>query len=243
MPTTMKPTLIFDMDGTLSRCSEYYIGVQKQFATYKSLQSGLPEALILKLLHDVDLSATSLPDAFKRSRFPRSFMATSFAVDALAEREVSVAEATIAFEIGNRVFDAPYSLYDGVTEVLETLRKDGWHMVLLTKGDSGVQWSKVRKNNLLRFFDTSSIYVTLTKSTELVQQIIADEQIDVAHSYSIGDSLKDDIAPANAAGLNSILLTDPNEAAWAYNKHDVTPSFSITNINQLLGLLPVCQTA
>lgn len=231
----MKPTLVFDMDGTLNRCGEYYKEVMEQFAAYKAERADVSKDFVLKLLGEIDLIATDLPDAFKRHRFPRSFMATSATVDVLLERNIDWNEADRAFQIGDSVFDAPYELYPTVWETLVELKKADWHLVLVTKGDFGVQWQKVTKNSLDFIFKRDDIYVTLKKTPELMWEIIEQQEIDVDSSYVIGDSLKDDIRVGMDVGMKTILVDSGKW--WEYDHHEIEPTHVITTLAQVPGIV------
>lgn len=214
----MKRTLVFDMDGTLSKCAEYYKAVMQEFADFKAASLGLPVDACLKVLQEIDLAATGTPDAFKRHRFPRSFMAASYALDTIAEQSLDVAAAERAYRIGDSVFDAEYELFPGALDALHAFEAQGWQLVLVTKGDWGVQWSKVHRNGLDKVFALDRIYVTLMKSAELLQQVATEQQIDVANSWVIGDSLKDDIWPGQQLGFHTCLINSNHK--WVYDKHD-----------------------
>jgi FMN phosphatase YigB (HAD superfamily) len=83
-PIDTRPTLLFDLDGTLCECGVYYVEATEAFVRYQVERTGLAEAVVREVVEQVDLAATMLPDAFRRDRFPRSFYAASLALDALA---------------------------------------------------------------------------------------------------------------------------------------------------------------
>lgn len=236
----MQKTLIWDLDGTINRCAEYYLAAQEEFAVYKSNLTNIDKDIILDLLRAIDLAATKLPDAFNRHRFPRSFFTTSYAVDALLEVPLQLGQAERAYEIGDSVFEAEYCLYDGAFETLKQYKEAGWSMVLVTKGDYEVQRRKIEKNNLYEIFDPRNVYITLKKSKEFLTNICIDQKVNLDTSWVIGDSLKDDIAPAKAVGLKTVLITPTHN--WAYDHSPETePDVAIDSISDLPSVIELPQ--
>lgn len=233
----MRKTLVFDMDGTLNHCSRYYREAVDRFVHKKAAITGVSPAFVKQVLEELDLSATALPDAFKRHRFPRSFMAASYAIDSLLERPLDVLEAEEAFRIGDSVFDVEYELFEGTLDVLQACIEDNWHLVLVTKGDWGVQWSKIHRNNLLEYFKANAVYVTPAKSAKYLQSVVKEQDIDINSSYVIGDSVKDDIAPGNAVGFETIQIC--TEGTWKYNEiPGVNADHKLDTISQLGTVIP-----
>jgi putative hydrolase of the HAD superfamily len=231
-----KPTLIFDQDGTLSRCAEYYVAVQHEFAELKHRSTGIPTATALKVLESIDLAATALPDAFRRDRFPTSFSAASVAIDRIMHRETDDAEAAAAFLIGDAVFEAPYALYEGVYEMLQQYKAGGWQLALVTKGDWGVQWSKIMKNRLNEIFG-DNIFVVMQKDLGVFQQVITELDVDIETSVMVGDSLKDDIGPAKAAGLATVHVVHSTQ--WSYDHADDVSDWQVETVTDLPDRIPV----
>jgi len=213
----MSNALIFDMDGTLNRCAEYYKDAITAFAELNAEKTALPVEMCRRVLEEIDLATTVLPDAFKRHRFPRSFRAASLALDTIAERPLDMYKADRSYAIGDAVFDAEYALYDGVYDLLTEL-KQHWLLVLVTKGDWGVQWQKIHQNKLDKLFEYDNIFVTLKKSPEFLQHVVDRTGVDITSSWVIGDSLKDDIWPGQVLGLKTCWVTQDEK--WSYNDHE-----------------------
>lgn len=233
----MKPAILWDMDGTINRCAEYYVKCTEDFVTFKHLRTGLPKEVLHELVTKIDIASTKLPKAFARNRFPKSFEAASLAADILAHREPSVHEAKFSHDIGDEVFSAEYRLYDGAKEILHKYRESGWTMVLVTKGDTEVQLSKIKKNGLTEYFEHQ--HIVEQKSVDVFSEIVAMADIDPASSWMIGDSLRDDIAPAKALGLKTVHVTGGH--SWEYDHHDVRPDHMIVSIKELTDIIPLHQ--
>lgn len=233
----MKPAILWDMDGTINRCAEYYMKCTEDFVTYKHHRTGLPKEVLHELVSKIDLASTKLPRAFTRARFPKSFEAASLAADVLAHREPNIHEAKIGHDIGDAVFSAEYRLYDGAKEVLHQYKQSGWTMVLVTKGDTEVQLYKIQKNGLADYFEHQ--HIVEEKTTDVFAEILAMSETDPASSWMVGDSLKDDIAPTKALGLKTVHITGGH--SWEYNNHDVLPDHTVASIKELTDIIPLHQ--
>lgn len=210
--------IVFDLDNTLIECGQYYIDVKRKGAEYLSAITGLSVTVCEKLINDVDLAATSLPGSFSADRLPRAFEAATMAACHIAAhlRPDVVPYNRHMLEmwtIGNSVFSAPYEEYPGVKETLQYLKNEGWLLVLYTKGDSTVQKQKIDKHGYASVFD--HCVITLTKTEQVLSDVATKLDINVSDSWSVGDSLKDDIAPAKALGFKTVHVTP--KTTWAYD--------------------------
>jgi FMN phosphatase YigB (HAD superfamily) len=252
---TRYPTLIFDLDGTQCECGIYYAAAKDAFVAYQHARHpDLAPALIGDVLEKLDLVCTSAPGAFTRARFPRSFRAASYALDVIAGacgapvapdlegtegkatapyRGPDIAAGDASYRIGDAVFDAPYELFDGVVETLQHYRALGWQLLVYTKGDYQVQESKLQRHGLLDLFD--GVFITHEKTPELLNWIVHVSRCAPQATWMIGDSLKDDIAPAVALGLGTVHVAGGHQ--WVYNDAQVKPLRTITALPELLSLV------
>lgn len=232
----MKRTKIYDMDGTLIQCGIYYDQALDRAAKHLEALTQLPFAASRKLINDIDLAAVSLPNAFHRSRFPDSFAAAAYAALRLTGTSPGHPDASgIAgdlWNIGDAVFNAPYDLLDAT--VIETLKRDrasGWQLILYTKGDTGVQQLKIDRHNFDAYFD--AIYIVPKKDVDTLRAIMHQNQVDLETSWMIGDSKKDDIAPAQEVGLKTALVVQGNHS-WSYNDHVIgEPTMTVGSVSQV----------
>lgn len=232
----MKPTLLFDLDGTLCRCSEYYVTCLERFADFQAGRLGCTPEFARNMVNVIDLAATKMTNAFDRERFPRSFMATSAALDVLFGRVISHEIMDESFDIGDAVFHAPYSLYDGAIDVLRQYQRGGWQLGLVTKGDQQVQQRKIDINGLAEFFSPDNTFIVGGKDVGLFNSIIDKLAVDRTMSFMIGDSLRDDIGPARAAGLQTVLVE--RDASWHYDHDaDVQPHHTVTETAHVLNVI------
>lgn len=233
----MKPTLLWDMDGTINRCAEYYKKCVEDFVAFKHNRTAIEKEIIHEIVNKIDLASTKLPMAFSRTRFPKSFEAASLVVDILADKEPNLDEARMGFDIGDLVFSAEYKLFDGAFETLKQYADSGWQMVLVTKGDPGVQADKIKKNGIRDFFH--GIHIVFEKNESIYAEILGSQEIDPTSSWMIGDSLKDDIAPTKALGLKTVHVNGGH--FWEYDHDQAVPDHTVTSIKDITDIIPLYQ--
>jgi putative hydrolase of the HAD superfamily len=230
--------LVIDMDGTLIECGKYYVDTKNQGAAYLSAITGIAQDAALKMLEAIDLAAVSLPGSFSADRFPKSFEAAASAACHLAfhqkpELAPFYTHMNQMREIGRSVFDAPYEEFAGVRHALTELKSQGWNLVLLTKGDTEVQQRKIALHGYERIFNVRVI--TLTKNVDVLKSVCDKFGIIPAQSWSIGDSVKDDIAPAKALGFRTIRVKD--HTPWAYDTGTEAADFAVDTFAEVLNIL------
>ncbi len=231
------PTLIFDLDNTLVECGQYYLSAQVELIRRQSVRTDIKPEIIKELFTTIDLQSTKLERGFSRDRFPRSFSATVAVLDAMRGRTPDNDEMKAMWLIGDDVFYAPYTPYDGVESTLQAYKDGGWQLLLCSKGQYEVQKRKIAINGFERFFDPTEQYITLVKSPEYLQQIIVAKQIDVGNSWYIGDSMRDDIGPALAVGMKAVEVAS-GTGKWAYENIEHPPTATITSVSELGTIIP-----
>lgn len=230
-----KKAIIFDLDNTLVRCSDYYADAKHKFADMMSLETGIPQGTAIEILKSIDLENLKMKGVIKK-RYPQSFVAACAAIEVIMEKPHSKSRARKAWSIGNGVFKAPYPLYDGVYSALELIKSNGYAMFLCTKGDSQVQLRKIVRNKLRNIFPESHIYIDATKEAEHFCKIIKDHGLDPRYTINVGDSLKDDVGVAKQVGIKSVHVTG-QQVTWGYEDKSYNPDYSIHDITELPGLL------
>ncbi len=128
---------------------------------------------------------------------------------------VSTSFSERIYETASAVHQAPYTLFLGVIETMQSLRADGHRFHLLTLGDDGWQREKVRRNGLDGYF--SSIHV-IQRSKGPQMRLLAMNRPRV---LMIGDSPHSDIVPAVRQGIPALLIH--NTDGWAQSHHHVDP--------------------
>lgn len=233
--------IIFDLDNTLCECSKYYHDAYEAFCEFVSNRTGINKDIALGLLKTIDAEGIKI-DGFGRHRFPKSFAATSVAIDVLMGKEINKEASEQAWEIGDTVFNAPYEMYPNSYETLKFIKNEGFEMFLCTKGDIDVQRRKILINNLYDIFPENHIYVDVVKNVTHFQKIISDHNLNVNETMAVGDSVKDDVGSANKCGLISVLVEDQQNKGWSYENEKHAPLFTIKSIDLLKDLILNCFT-
>lgn len=234
--------LLIDLDDTLISTSTHYIEKQTEFVKEVSERTRIPADICLQIFKDIDLASTKLDTGFSKTRFPRSMAATSAVLDIVRGYPVNDVAAQDAFRVGDSVFDAEYEFFNGVESCLEDLCQR-YNMYLWTKGDLDVQWNKILKNDLTRFFPAKNIHIVQRKTPDDLFKILSDNfedpHIAAKESILIGDSLKDDIYSAKCIGMANVLIKHPDTQGWAsYNNSvSVTPTWTIPSFLEINRIL------
>lgn len=125
-------------------------------------------------------------------------------------------------------------LYDGVMKVLEFLKKKGIIMLVVSKGDKWIQYEKLIRTNIIRFFQNAYISMIEDKAPSLLQAI-KDYDLDPKETVYIGDKPSEDIAGAEKTGLKAIWIKQgrhAKEESLAYK-----PYHTVNNCGELLDFL------
>ena len=214
----MDKLFIFDYDDTLAENLIYYTRAKLKFVlfTAEALGPNAPDPIsVLKLQEEIDVA--NVPKyGFAKERFPTSM---TQAYKAICERTgVSPSEQamTQAYAIGEEAFvHKGYrnnGLMPGVMKTLDFLRQQGDELMLYTKGDEEIQWSKINATGVKRWFG-ENIHVVADKDADGVRRIVGDH--DPLRVWKIGNGLKSDVYPALEAGIGAIYV--PWET-WAFER-------------------------
>ncbi len=146
--------------------------------------------------------------------------------------------ARISYDLGDSVFDADYALFPGVIEMLNNYHLNGKNLFLCTKGDVGVQQSKIDKHNLEETFPRNHIYIVYHKTGEIVKNIMKNHFLDPTETIFIGDSLKDDVGSAHEAGIHAVHVAHADKPVWAYDTGQNVPEYVVKEITDLPLYIP-----
>lgn len=223
-------TVFLDLDGTLCYYSMTY------------------EEAAGKALAKVGLSAVRLPreatyyeiyDGVFQSAPDRGYEAVSVEAFSRMLKGVGVADPRLAREVAEeyrRLRSDSLMLYDEVEEVLAAL-KERFRLGLISNGPSEIQWYKVRKFHLQDAMEAIVISgdVGVHKPDPAIFRIALDKlSSSPEEAIHAGDSLRDDVAGANAADLGSVWV---NRARIIPGPGDPKPSEEVFDLRDLLALL------
>jgi putative hydrolase of the HAD superfamily len=122
--------------------------------------------------------------------------------------------------LGRAMLEHPVEPLPGVAETLEAM-KDGYKLVMVTKGDLMNQEQKLARSGLGDYFD--AIEIVSEKDANTYRRIVARQGIRAEETVMIGNSMKSDVLPALEAGLWGIHI--PYHITWAH-EHAEPPSDS-----------------
>ena len=196
--------VVFDGDDTLwhtellydrarTHSSQVVAGVGLDPSSFELLQKELD----LRNFETYGLSPT---------RFPTSSVE---AYRELAARHGLPVAADAADEIYRRsagVFVAVAPLVEHVADVLGDLSQDH-RLALLTKGDPEVQERRIEASGLAGFFELTR--VVAEKDERCFVEVVVGLDCAPAASWSVGNSVPSDIAPALRAGMQAIWIDSP----------------------------------
>lgn len=116
------------------------------------------------------------------------------------------------------IADQKIELLAGVTDTLTEL--SGRHRILLvTKGNTSEQTSKLQRSGLAKFF--SGVEVLREKHADAYRSLATLHCCDAATTWMIGNSPRSDINPALAAGLHAVFI--PHGLTWVLEDETVGP--------------------
>lgn len=231
--------LIFDLDNTLCQCTEFYNNAKQEMVSLINARiPGLNTEAILTRFHDYDLRAMRL-GGFGATHFPSSLRAVFEILAAEHGYRPTDDELTEAYAIGQRVLTRTYPLYEGVYAMLQAYHASGLRLAIYTKGGDTVQRAKIKAQGIEKFFDV--IHTTPDhKTADGWLAVVRALKVTPQDVLVIGDSLKDDIETASAAGLTTVHVTPltTNPAMAQIGHSPVTPAYALSSVRDLISICP-----
>ena len=212
MPPAIRQHLIFDADDTLWESNIVFEQVIEEFIAWLD-HPALSRDEVRAALDDIE-RAHSAEHGYGTKVFAISLEVT---VQRLHEREPTVADRETIARLTARLAWERLDIIPGVPETLAELgrRHD---LLMLTKGEHAEQAGKIERSGLAHLFRRTVI--TPEKTADTYRDLVAEESLDPARTWMIGNSPRSDILPAVAAGLRGVLV--PNPHTWRL-EHDDLP--------------------
>jgi FMN phosphatase YigB (HAD superfamily) len=184
--------LMIDMDGTLVVCQDNFDEAFAEFETFMSF-IGVPKQLARETLAKVYNG--SMPNrGFERERFPEALIEAYELLAGNHTLTVPPEDIENVRSILKGIGSAPYfrkpKLFPHALEVLNRAH-DRFMLIAVTVGDYEVQEYKIRQAGLDKLFDYRIITLQEAKD-ELVEEAMADLNIDPRYSAFIGNSIRSD---------------------------------------------------
>lgn len=235
--------LIFDFDNTMAPCSEFYADAATTFA--RLMRRIFPERKsrdISQLFTEMDLNAATQKGGFGRLRFPTSMVDT---YEVLCKEHGMKPDEEVknkAFRIGLSVFEMDYPLFEGVREMLEAYKEEGYRLALCTKGDPVEQQKKIDHNDIGHLFDVKEIVPHKSEKEILrVADRLGFEKRNLDSVFMIGDSLRDDILSAQRAGVGTVWINREFRRSWNWDDVEppIEPDYVIGSVVELPEIFPL----
>lgn len=190
-------TLIFDADDTLWECNKYF-----EQAIHRFIDFLHAEHLTREGIRDV-LDTFERTNGYGARAFARSMVET---YRELATENNPADEAMIE-RLGLGILEETMETIPGVPETLTAL-KPNHTLLLFTKGDEEEQQLKISRSPLADEF--AAHIICADKTPQTYRDIVESLRLEPMDTWMIGNSLRSDIQPALAAGINAVYISNPH---------------------------------
>ncbi len=149
-----------------------------------------------------------------------------------------VAEETVIHNSCGQAITA--RVIEGVFEVLETMRKDGYRIAMIANGDSAGARNIIATCGLEDCFDVIVISeeVGIEKPDKQVFQVALDKLgVEAENAVMVGNRIDADIVGANRIGMKSVWFRWNDRYEEIIGREDEKPDFIIKSLAELPGIL------
>ena len=206
------PTIAFDGDDTLWHNETLFAGTQQHLRDI--LAAHVPAETIDRTLLARERANLAL-FGYGVKGFTLSMIETAIEV---SDATVTAAEIQRLIELGKAMLSSPVNPIDGVDAVVESLKRRGHRLMVITKGDLFDQESKVARSGLADLFD--AVEIVSEKDEATYRAILDRHEIAPADFVMVGNSIRSDILPVLALGGHAIHV--PYAITWAVEHADNT---------------------
>lgn len=211
----MVPDLvIFDFDDTLVRSYPIFLLYEEQFVM-EMVELGFSDTCAVRnFFRAQDIALVTEAGYPAADCFPRAMSATYRHFSAIAGRNAEPVVAARLEEIGWNVHFDPPSHSPGVRDVLDTLYGQV-RMIVFSQGETRSQLRRIEASGLQDYF--LSCHVTHRKTPDAYRQLLAVYRAEPGKSWMVGNSLKSDVNPALAIGMN-VIHYDTDD--WSFDQEE-----------------------
>lgn len=207
-------TILFDLDNTLVRCMIYYSFIRQNINYVLAKESGYSPEYINDIMNTIETERIKEKNGYSKSAFIDTINRARVAIyNKLKEDESPLVNQFYAsntsfklISFASEVYNAPYTIYEDVPDVLNTLKNKGYSLIVVTKGDFYGQSRKAA--NLPKLFD--GLFVLPYKNKFTWNGVVETMQLERDCVLVVGDSVQDDINPALAVGLKAVRINRLN---------------------------------
>jgi putative hydrolase of the HAD superfamily len=207
----LRQHLIIDADDTLWENNIYFERAFDEFVEYLD-HSTLAAPEIRQVLDEIELANARI-HGYGSLNFGRNLRQC---YEHLVERKVRDDDLRTVMSFADRILECPMEVIDGVRETLEYLA--GRHdLTLFTKGHPEEQKLKIDRSGLGIFFGHTAI---VKEKDVTAYKVLAEQRgIHPEEAWMAGNSVKSDINPALAAGLNAVFIPHPH--TWRLEREEI----------------------
>ena len=206
------PTIAFDGDDTLWHNETLFAGTQQHLRDILAVH--VPAETIDRTLLARERANLAL-FGYGVKGFTLSMIETAIEV---SDATVTAAEIQRLIELGKAMLSSPVNPIDGVDAVVESLKRRGHRLMVITKGDLFDQESKIARSGLADLFD--AVEIVSEKDEATYRAILDRHEIAPADFVMVGNSIRSDILPVLALGGHAIHV--PYAITWAIEHADNT---------------------
>jgi putative hydrolase of the HAD superfamily len=167
-------------------------------------------------------------------RFPTSCVEAYIYLCAEIGQEVDAVLVETVGAAARTVFEQAAPLMPHARETLSALRERGLKLALLTKGDRAVQRRRIDQSGLAPLFDV--IKIVDEKTPDTITGVLAELQVAPNAALSVGNSLRSDVVPSLAAGVQPIWI---DAHVWEYEREAGKVQGRVIELEDLHELLKV----
>lgn len=198
----------FDADDTLWENETFFRETEHHFA--KLLSEFCDEETAMQELYKAELD--NLKDyGFGIKGFMLSMVETAIR---LSKGKVATSDITRMIELGKEMLNKPVKFIDGSKEVVKSLSKKGYKLIVVTKGDLLDQERKLAKADIDQYFH--HIEIVSDKQEANYQKVLKHLNIEAKDFLMIGNSLKSDILPVLNIGGSAVYI--PFHTTWVHEQ-------------------------
>ena len=205
---------MIDADDTLWENNVYFEQAIGHFMAKLDHQEMTPEEVRL-FLNQVERE-TILERGYGSDTFAHSLLKT---FERLSQKPVTPELHDFIWGLTHRVSTYPIELIQGVPETLEYLCRQQHRLIVMTKGDTAEQASKVERSGLMQYF--AAVEIVAEKNAAVYRSVVAKHQLSPQTTWMVGNSPRSDINPALAAGINAVFV--PHDMTWVLEHETVEP--------------------
>lgn len=223
--------IAFDADDTLWHSESAYVAVHESFL--KLLAPYGIEADILKTLDETE-ERNLVYYGYGAKSFILSLIETTIH---LTGGKVAPADIEKLLDMGKKMLTAEVELLEHVNETLASLSKR-YALMVITKGDSFHQESKVKQSGLKPYF--RYVEILSDKTPEVYADLLSHYQVNPERFLMVGNSIRSDILPVVAIGGRAVHI--PYHITWTHEHVHITQEqrngfFELEDISLLPELL------